>query len=482
MGITEGTVVELLQQGLQGYFYFVTTYFLVVNLVYTLFIVMSYREILRQVRHGSFSDHRILVQSELTPPISVLAPAYNESATIVQSVKSLLKLNYGKYEVVVINDGSKDDTLQQLVQEFGLYRSKRLYRPYVQAKPVRGIYRSMLPEYGNLVVVDKENGGKADALNVGINVAQHPYVCSIDADSLLEDDALQKVIKPFLEDDTVIAAGGIVRIANGCEVVNGRVVKVGLSKKLLPIFQVVEYFRAFLSGRMAWHSVNGLLIISGAFGMFRRAELIEVGGYRHDTVGEDMELVVRLHRVKREQRKPYRVAFVPDPVCWTEAPEQVSILSRQRNRWQRGLFDTLRIHLRMLLNPRYGVVGMAAMPYFFFVELLGPVFELLGYIVMMVMLVLGQLNAPMAFLFFTVALVYGVMFSVGAVLFEEISFQRYPNPKDLAVLIAFGVLENFGYRQLTVWWRIKGLIDYFRGKTGWGSMTRKGFELAKVSM
>lgn len=473
--------MELFEQTLRVYFYFVTIYFLAVNIVYTIFIVLSYREILRQVRHGSFSDHRLLVQSELTPPISLLVPAYNESATIVQSVKSLLKLSYGKYEVVVINDGSRDDTLQCLINAFGLFRSKRLYRPLLHAKEVHGIYRSSLPEYRHLVVVDKENGGKADALNVGINVAQYPYVCSIDADSLLEDDALQKVMKPFLEDESVIAAGGIVRIANGCEVVNGRVIRVGLSKKLLPIFQVVEYFRAFLSGRMAWQSVNGLLIISGAFGLFRRSELIDAGGYRHDTVGEDMELVVRLHRLMRDRKKPYRVAFVPDPVCWTEAPETVRVLARQRNRWQRGLLDTMRIHARMLFNPRYGIVGTAAMPYFFFVELLGPVFELFGYLVTLGMLVLGLLNMQMALLFFVVALFYGIMFSVGAVLLEEISFQRYPNPKDLALLLAFGVLENFGYRQLTVWWRMKGFWDYYRGKTGWGSMPRKGFEVAKTT-
>jgi cellulose synthase/poly-beta-1,6-N-acetylglucosamine synthase-like glycosyltransferase len=346
---------------------------------------------------------------------------------------------------------------------------------------VRGIYRSTLPEYRNLVVVDKENGGKADALNAGINVAQHPYVCSIDADSLLEDDALQKVMKPFLEDETVIAAGGIVRIANGCEVMNGRVVRVGLSSKLLPIFQVVEYFRAFLSGRMAWHGVNGLLIISGAFGMFRRADLIEAGGYNHETVGEDMELVVRLHRYNRERKKPYRIAFVPDPVCWTEVPETARILSRQRNRWQRGLLDTMLIHARMLFNPRYGIVGVAAMPYFFLVELLGPVIELAGYVVMVLMLALGILDLQMAVLFFVVALLYGVMFSVGSVLLEEISFQRYPNPKDIAVLLSFGVLENFGYRQLTVWWRIRGFLDYIRGRHVWEAMPRKGFEPARTA-
>jgi cellulose synthase/poly-beta-1,6-N-acetylglucosamine synthase-like glycosyltransferase len=452
-----------------------------VNLVYSTFIILSYREILRQVRHGSFSDHRLLVQSELTPPVSILAPAYNEEATIVQSVASLLKLSYGKYEVVVINDGSRDKTLATLVNEFRLFRSQQMYRARLPAKTVRGIYRSTLPEYRNLVVVDKENGGKADALNAGINVAQHPYVCSIDADSLLEDDALQKVMKPFLEDETVIAAGGIVRIANGCEVMNGRVVRVGLSSKLLPIFQVVEYFRAFLSGRMAWHGVNGLLIISGAFGMFRRADLIEAGGYNHETVGEDMELVVRLHRYNRERKKPYRIAFVPDPVCWTEVPETARILSRQRNRWQRGLLDTMLIHARMLFNPRYGIVGVAAMPYFFLVELLGPVIELAGYVVMVLMLALGILDLQMAVLFFVVALLYGVMFSVGSVLLEEISFQRYPNPKDIAVLLSFGVLENFGYRQLTVWWRIRGFLDYIRGRHVWEAMPRKGFEPARTA-
>ncbi len=473
------TFLDVLQPVLHTYFLFTIGYFVVVNLTYTFFLGLSFKEILYYMRHNSFGNLRLLVQSEITPPVSILAPAYNEEPTVVESVKSLLKLNYGTYEVVVINDGSRDGTLKQLIEEFHLYRSRQLYLPSIEAKPVRAIYKSKKPAYRNLVVVDKENGGKADALNVGINVAQYDFVCAIDADSLLEEDALQKVVKPFLEDPTMIAVGGIVRIANGCKVVNGRVIEVRLSNKFLPIFQVVEYFRAFLSGRMAWQGLNGLLIISGAFGLFRRSAVIDVGGYRHDTVGEDMELVVRLHRKMREWKRPYRIAFVPDPVCWTEAPESTQILSRQRNRWHRGLLDTMLIHRKMLMNPSYGVVGLAAMPYFVVVELLGPVFEFVGYLTVILLLFLEALNIQMTLLFFIVALFYGVMYSVGAVLLEEISFQRYPRARDLALLLSFGVIENFGYRQLTTWWRVKAFWDYVRGRKGWGAMQRKGFEAPK---
>lgn len=462
---------------LSSYVFFVTAYFIGVNATYTFLLIRSFKEIMYYMRHNAFSNYRVIVQSEMTPAVSILAPAFNEEATVVESTRSLLKLNYGRYEVIVINDGSTDGTLERLRKEFELHPSRQMYVPLIESAPVRGIYRSSRPEYRNLTVVDKENGGKADALNVGINAARYEFVCSIDTDSLLEDEALLRVMKPFLEDDRVIAAGGIVRIANGCRVVNGRVIDVGLSDKLLPVFQVVEYFRAFLSGRMAWHGMNGLLIISGAFGMFRRAALLEVNGYDRNTVGEDMELVTRLHRMKREKKEPYRIVFVPDPVCWTEAPESVGILARQRNRWHRGLLDTMLRHRSMMLNPRYGIIGLASMPYFVLVELLGPVIEFFGYVALGIMLSVGILDVEMAVLFFIVALFYGVMFSVGAVLLEEISFQRYPRPKDLAILLSFGVIENFGYRQMTILWRVKAFWDYFvRGVRSWGAMQRKGFE------
>jgi cellulose synthase/poly-beta-1,6-N-acetylglucosamine synthase-like glycosyltransferase len=457
------------------YSIFMVPYFLMVNIFYFLMVVVSFGAIIQYLRKHRFCDYKVIVQSEFTPPVSVLAPAFNESATCIESVNSLLRLNYATMEIIFINDGSKDDTLDVVIREFGLVKTQRLYIPTISTKPVRGIYISTRKEYKNLIVVDKENGGKADALNVGINVSRYPLVCAIDADSILENDALLKVAKPYMDDDRVIAVGGIVRIANGCDIYKGRVTDVKLSKKIIPNFQVVEYFRAYLTGRMGWGALNGLLIISGAFGIFKKEIVYAVGGYKHDTVGEDMELVVRMHRYCCERKIDYRVLFVPDPVCWTEAPESLKILGRQRNRWHRGLIDTLLIHKAMMFNPRYGILGLLTMPYFMIIELFGPVVEALGYITVILGYFLGAVNFEILILFFIVSVVYGVLFSVGAVLLEEVSFHRYPRIRDLLILILLSVVENFGYRQITVWWRIKAFWDYARGVKTWGTMQRIGF-------
>lgn len=465
--------------GLHAYSLFIIGYFFFVNLFYFTMLLVSFRAIVHYLRRSTFTDHTVIMQSEFSPPISILAPAYNESATCVESTNSLLKLNYPTVEVVFINDGSQDSTLAVMIKEFSLVKTHRVYIQTISTKPVRGIYISTRKEFKNLIVVDKENGGKADALNVGINVSRYPLICAIDADSILEDDALLKVVKPFLDDDRVIATGGIVRIANGCTIERGRVKEIRLSKKFIPIFQVVEYFRAYLSGRMGWGAINGLLIISGAFGLFKREIVLACGGYKDDTVGEDMELVVRMHRYCRENKIPYTVQFVPDPVCWTEAPETLRILGRQRNRWHRGLIDTLFIHKKMLLNPRYGILGMLSVPYFFFIEMLGPLIEAFGYLAVIIGFFLGIVHVDIFILFFLVSVVYGVMFSVGAVLLEEMSFHRYPRTKDLMKLLVMGLIENFGYRQITVWWRIKAFWDYFRGVKTWGAMQRVGFSSPK---
>lgn len=461
---------------LYTYAIFIVGFFIFVNVFYFSMYTISFGAILTYLRRHMFCDYRVIVQSELTPAVSILAPAYNESATCTESVNSLLKLNYPTVEVVFINDGSKDDTLEVIIKEFDMVKTERVYVPTIATKPVRGIYVSRKPEYKNLIVVDKQNGGKADALNVGINVSRYDLICAIDADSILEDDALLKVAKPFLDDEGVIAVGGIVRIANGCKIERGRVSDVRLSKKLIPSFQVIEYYRAYLSGRMGWGAINGLLIISGAFGLFKREIVLKVGGYKHDTVGEDMELVVRMHRHCLENNIPYSVQFVPDPVCWTEAPETLKILGRQRNRWHRGLLDTLLIHKKMLFNKRYKVLGLVSVPYFVFIELLGPVIEAIGYFAVGFGFYLGVVNLEIFTLFFIVSVIYGVMFSVSAVILEEISFHRYPRTRDLLKLLVLAVVENFGYRQITVWWRIKAFWDYARGVQSWGAMTRVGFK------
>jgi cellulose synthase/poly-beta-1,6-N-acetylglucosamine synthase-like glycosyltransferase len=454
----------------------VLAYFLAINLLYLIFSIVAFFVLVQHRRRWTSRALDVVMRSPATPAISVIAPAYNEEATIEQSLRSLLLLNYPKFEVVVVNDGSKDKTVERMIDAFGLLQAPLAYQQPIATKAVRALYRSL--DNPDLVVIDKDNGGKADAINAGINAARYPLVCVIDADSILEPEALMRAALPFVENPQTLATGGIIRIVNDCKVESGRVTQVGMPANWLARFQVVEYLRAFLSGRVAMSAANALLIISGAFGVFRRDAVIEVGGFRHDTIGEDMEIVARLHRQWRDQGKPYRIVFQPDPVCWTEAPETVKILSSQRNRWQRGTCQVLSYHLQMLMRPKYGSVGMFALPYFLIFEAAGPIIEAAGYLVTIVAVAFGLIDIVFAQLLFLCAVVFGAMISLTSVLLEEMSYRRYPKVRHLLLLAAIGVLENFGYRQLTTWWRLKGVIDFVRKKQGWGVMTRKGFTAA----
>ena len=464
----------ILQDAVIVFNVFVLFYFLVLNSVYLILFLISLAEVLKFVRRTFFSDYRQIMQSDMTWPISVLIPAHNEEKTIVETVRSMLMINYGEFEIIVINDGSTDGTLKRLVEAFELRRTDRVYRRSIPTEPVRGVFGSLA--HANLTVVDKDKGGKSDALNAGINLSRYPLFCSIDADSIIEDNALLRVVKPFMERPAeTVAAGGIVRIVNGCEVRDGRVVRIELPDKPLPIFQVVEYLRAFLTGRVGWSALQSLLIISGAFGIYRKDEVVAIGGYSRYTDTEDLELVVRLHEHMRRKKRKYRIVFVPDPVCWTEAPETVAVLNRQRNRWHRGLVRTLWTHRRMMFNPRYGAVGLVAFPYFFLFEMLGPFVEILGYVVVVLSYLLGILNLEFFLLFLGVSVLYGVFLSIAAILLEEISFRRYPGWLDLTKLVVFGILENFGYRQLNSLFKVKAFWDVIRRRRAWGRMERAGF-------
>lgn len=453
--------------------YLVLFYFVVLHTVYLATSFFAFGALRRYALRMKSLDLTDLITSASAPPITLLAPAYNEEATCVESVRSLLTLEYPEYDILVINDGSQDGTIQQLTKAFNLHAAHRVPTAELGSAEVRGVMRSR--RHPNLWVIDKENGGKADALNAGLNYCHTPLFCAMDADSLVEPEALIRIVRPFLEDATTVAAGGVLRIANGCVVSQGRVVDVRLPKNLLARFQVLEYLRAFLAGRMGWDALDATLVISGAFGIFRRNVVVDAGGYSTDTVGEDMELVVRLHRYCAENDIPYRIHFVPDPVAWTECPETLAVLSRQRDRWQRGLYQSLMRHRVMLFNPRYGRAGMVAYPYFFFLEMFGPVIELLGYFSFTLTIVAGRAQWPFVLAFLAVAIVFGGALSLSAVALEELSFRRYPRLSDLLKLFSLAVLENLGYRQLSAWWRLKGTISAIRGVQGWGQMTRKGF-------
>jgi cellulose synthase/poly-beta-1,6-N-acetylglucosamine synthase-like glycosyltransferase len=460
---------------LTRYQWVVIVYFLALTAIYMNLVLVGFFEMLRyRSARREGEDVDALGTSALAPPISILAPAYNEAATIRESVRATLALSYAEFEVIVINDGSKDNTLDLLIQEFHLYRSARYIDERLETKPVRAVYQSMDPI--PLVVIDKENGGKADSLNAGINAARYPLVCAVDSDSLLEQNALIRVARPLLDDpERVLAAGGIVRIANGCTTSGGRVVNVDLPRSWLARFQVVEYLRAFLGGRVAFSASNCLMIVSGAFGLFNKAAVLAVGGYDTRTVGEDMELIVRLHRWAREQRRQYRIVFEPDPVCWTEAPESFTTLRRQRNRWQRGTLETLWKHRDIILRPGFGALGWFALPYFAVFEALGPIIEVTGYAVTLIGLFFGLLDSRICALFFVAAVVNGIVLSASCVVLEELSTRRYPRVKNLAFLLIAAILENLGFRQLIAFWRAQAIIDLFRGVKTWGAMERKGF-------
>ncbi|MGV2940598.1 glycosyltransferase [Mesobacillus sp. LC4] len=453
--------------------WFILIYMLIVITFYSVVMLISVIQLRKEYRldrEKSFGDY---AEDIYTKPVSIIVPAYNEEAGIVHSIRSLLSINYPVFEIIVVNDGSSDMTVDVLIEQYDMKEIKKVIRRQVSSKPIKKVYQSqILP---NLYLVDKDNGGKADALNAGLNFSHYPYVCSLDGDSVLERDAFLKVMKPIIEsNEEVIASGGSIRIANGCEIRNGEVLKIGLAKNPLVIMQVIEYLRAFLMGRIGLSRHNLLLIISGAFGVFSKHWVVQAGGYRSDTVGEDMELVVRIHRLLKETRQKKRIVYVPDPVCWTEVPESTKYLKRQRRRWHRGLFESLWIHRKLTFNPKYGLIGFVSFPYFWIVEFLGPIVELSGYIYIVISLFAGGIYLEFAILIFLLSCLYGSIFSAFAILLEEWSLRKYPRISDLLKLFLYSLTETIWYRPLTVFWRCQGIWQMIRGESGWGEMKRKG--------
>ena len=448
-------------------------------LIYQVIVFGSYMSlnliafsIVRHVTRGGREMYLPRVYDAALPGVSILLTAYNEEKLIATSVRSLLQLNYPQFELVVIHDGGDDDTIGIMIREFAMEPCPMAFRYEVPCAPIKAVYRSL--RFPNLVLIDKVNGGgKADANNAGINVAKYPLYCGMDADSVLERDSLLRVVRIFLEREDTIAAGGTVRIVNGCRVHNGQLANIGLPKSRLAKMQVLEYMRAFLFGRLGWSQLDALLIISGAFGVFKRDTVIRVGGYKCNSLGEDMELVVRLHRYHIENSLPYHINFVPDPVCWTDAPEDLSTLRKQRIRWQRGLLEVLSEHRSLCFRRGSGTVGWIAFPFMIVVEALSPMVEILGFIFTVLLYYVGFLNPEAALMFFLATIGLGLVLSCSAILLEERSFHVYPRFSDSINLFLWAILENLGYRQLISWWRLVGTWHWLIGKkASWGVMAR----------
>ncbi len=461
--------------------YYIAYYAMAVNVIYLILLLFSYLSVTRQERLWKIKDMSLLFKKRMLPSISIIAPAFNEEKTIIESANSLLNLKYPEYELIIVNDGSKDLTLNTLIKYYNLKRVDYIYESRLNTKPIRGVYLNR--SRPNLIVVDKINGGKADSLNVGINIANKEYICGIDADSLLEDDALIKLASLTLDEETETPAmGGNILPINGCIIDHGEISHKGLAESKLARFQTIEYIRSFMSGRLGWSYFNCLLIISGAFGLFRKERVISVGGYltssgqyKTDTVGEDMELVVRISRQMKEAKRRFRIIYAYNANCWTEVPEDLETLKRQRYRWHRGLIEILTFHQKMMFNPSYGQIGMVAIPYFYIFEMLGPIFEIQGYLMVILSAFLGLLNVQIAVILFIAMVLMGILVSVSSLLISEKNGQNFTR-KELGTLILYAIIENFGVRQYFSLWRFGGYINMFKKPVGWQKAERKGFE------
>lgn len=451
----------------------VLIYFLLIAAIYIFLTVLALFKITASRKSFENIDYEKIFRLGNHIPVSILIPAYNEASGIVQSIKSLLSLEYPEYQLIVINDGSDDNTLDIIIKNFGF--KKVFFIPYysIKCEKIKGVYLSS--KFPNMVLVDKENGGKADAQNAGINIAKHPLITIIDADSILERDCLLKITRPFMQNKNVVGVGGTIRIANGCTIRNGFIEKIGLSKSWFARIQVVEYLRSFLFGRTGWDVINGTMIISGAFGCFTRKALVKVGGYKSGSLGEDMELVLRMHKKLRKDNPKTRISFISDPVCWTETPETYKVLKSQRVRWQKGTLENVLKYKWMFLNFKYGVFGLFAFPYYVLFETIGPFVEFVGYFVFIISVILNIVVFKFVIAFLCAAILYGTVLSTMSVILEELSFRKYPRTKELLILVLTGFLENFGYRQLNTFWRVIGMIEYIFGKKSWGKMEKKGF-------
>lgn len=448
--------------------------FLVINLGYLGLLLSSIFQ-LRYTIQSKFLKIKDSYLEGFESPISILVPAYNESESIISSINSLLNLEYPKFEIIIINDGSTDNTLDLLIEEFHLVKLDEFEQIKIHTKPVKGYYRSLTHKY--IKVLDKENGGKSDALNAGINVSKYPYFCSVDADSILDKKSLLKMIEPFLEDSKVIAVGGSIRVANGCKLLNEKIREIDLPKNLLSLIQIVEYIHAFLFGRLGWVPLNSLLILSGAFSLFSKKHIIDIGGYKTDTIGEDMELVVRLHKYMRKNKSKYKISFITDSICWTEVPQTLSILMKQRIRWQIGLGETIWTHKDILFNKNFGFIGLFSFPFLLFVEFLTPILELIGYSFFIITFILGVTDYETFVTFLIASIGLGILISISGIFIDEITFQIYKRRKYLLMLCFGAIIENIGYRQINSFWRLLGIFKLlFNKNIEWGTMKHQGFK------
>lgn len=443
--------------------------FLLINGSYTYMAIFAFRHLRKSAdATPNIEQLQSLSGTANMRPITIAIPAYNEHVTIIDTVLAATRINYPEFEILIVNDGSTDATLARLIERFEMVPIERPARTLLDTTNARTVFVSRSTP--NLWLIDKENGGKADALNVALNFSRYPLFCAIDADSIVDPDALLRMGHQFLINRDLVAAGGSIRVLNGCTLENSRVKAIRSPRGILANIQIAEYLRSFMAGRVTLSEHDSLLIISGAFGIFRKDLMLAVNGYRK-TVGEDMDLVLRLHRHCVDNKIDYRVYFISEPVCWTQVPSDIFSLLRQRNRWQRGLVDSIWHNRVMLFNPKYGRAGTVGMPFFLFIELFGPLLEFIGYVGFILFYIFHMLNPIFALLFFTISILWGMWLNTAAVLLDNFVGRKYERLIDSYKIAILGSFEYIGYRQIVV---VERLISTFQvTRSRWGQADRK---------
>ena len=457
---------------------FFGAYSIIYLLFYTLLAVFSFIEIRKYYESKNFLHKDVLIRSNDTLGVSIVAPAFNEGKTIVYNVKSLLSQEYPKFEIIIINDGSTDDTLEKLIQEFDLVKVDFFYVEKIITKPVKGHYRSTNPIYNKLLVVDKENGkSKADASNAGINSAKYSLFICTDVDCILRRDTIAVLVKPFIENTTkVIAAGAAIRIANSCSFKEGMLEESHYPTNFFARFQELEYIRSFLFGRMAWSKINGLLLVSGGLGIFDKETVIAVGGYWHKSLGEDLELITRMRKYMHENKKKFIITYVPESLCWTEVPATKEIFLRQRVRWARGLIQTLYLHKKIILNPKYKRTGLISFPYYIACEFAVPILEVIGLIFIILNILFFGINYQFLIVISISVYLFYVLITLISVSLDQKVHKQYSSIKEILTLISMIFIEPLVYHPLNVYASIKGYFHFLMNKEKkWGAMERTGF-------
>ncbi len=457
----------------QGFLYFVGILFVLYLIGYSTFLFLSVTVGSSMLYKRKREDHyKNWLMVDCYVPVTIIVPAHNESVTIVDSLQSLGMLEYSLYEIVVVNDGSTDDTVDVVVDAFDLKPIERPIRYQVPCERAEAVWIGSVGRVP-ITLVSKANGGKSDALNMGINVSQFPYFICIDADSVLQYDSLREITAPLIEQDNVVAVGGLVRLSNGITLKDGRLTNYSLPRKLIPAMQVLEYDRSFLSARILLDQFNGNLIISGAFGLFKKDLVIAVGGYDLDTVGEDMELVTKLHVFCRTNNMNYRIRYAADAICWSQAPETLRELRGQRRRWHRGLWECMSKHWRIFANPRYGLVSFASYSYFLIYELLSPFIELFGLVTVFIAFAFNFINVPFMIMFFMIYAVFGAVMSLTAFFSRVQTRDLKLSFKDVVKAILLSLFEITVMRFILAVTRMMALIGHRRKERHWEHVTRQ---------